>query len=209
VKQRLSWPGLPRPTAFASRFSQPLDAFIRSTSAGLVSCRIRSWGSPFRAFSSRAAWSPSPVLVPSCRSITPPNLSELRRRRERRSAAPPPFPMWKGPWNAPRLQGFAPHESPPLQADGLDRHERVALLGFPPSRVFPLGEMASVFTAPPLMRLAFRATNRPWAPLQGFSSARGWLVSRETADPPGVCCLLTTATFETDTDLESPPRAPG
>jgi hypothetical protein len=40
---------LARP-ACASRLSQPLDAFIRPASAGLVSCQIRSWGSPFRAF---------------------------------------------------------------------------------------------------------------------------------------------------------------
>jgi hypothetical protein len=164
---------------------------------------------PSELSSSRAAWSPSPVLVPSCRLKTPPNLSETQKRRERRSAAPPPFPMWKGPWSAPRLQGFPPHESPPLQAGGLGRHEHVALLGFLPSRVFPLGEMALVFTMPPLMRLAVRATSRPWAPLQGLVSARGWLVSRETADPPEVCCLPATTTFETNTVLESPPRAPG
>jgi hypothetical protein len=44
------WAGLPHPTASASRFSQPLDAFIRPELAGLISCRIRSWGSPYRAF---------------------------------------------------------------------------------------------------------------------------------------------------------------
>jgi hypothetical protein len=40
----LKWPGLPRPTACAYRFSQPPGAFIRPEPAGLVSCQIRSWG---------------------------------------------------------------------------------------------------------------------------------------------------------------------
>jgi hypothetical protein len=38
------WSGLPRPTACALRFSQPLGAFIRPVPVGLVSCRIRPWG---------------------------------------------------------------------------------------------------------------------------------------------------------------------
>lgn len=44
------WLGLPRLTACAFRFSQPRDAFIRPESVGPISCRIRSWGFPFRAF---------------------------------------------------------------------------------------------------------------------------------------------------------------
>jgi len=43
------------PTACAFRFSQPRGAFIRSEPAGLVSCRIRSWGHPPELSSSRAA----------------------------------------------------------------------------------------------------------------------------------------------------------
>jgi hypothetical protein len=58
--QRHQWPGLPHPTASAFRFSQPLDAFIRPMPAGLVSCRIRSWGSPFRAFLLSHSRKPSP-----------------------------------------------------------------------------------------------------------------------------------------------------
>jgi len=51
----MNWLGLRLPTACAFRFSQPLDAFIRSKPAGLVSCRIRSWGHPPELSSSRAA----------------------------------------------------------------------------------------------------------------------------------------------------------
>jgi hypothetical protein len=60
--QRLPRPGqrheLAEPassTACAFRFSQPLGAFIRPEPAGLVPCRIRSWGHPPELCSSRAA----------------------------------------------------------------------------------------------------------------------------------------------------------
>jgi hypothetical protein len=51
----MSWSGLHLPTACAFRFSQPPGAFIRPEPAGLVSCRIRSWGHPPELSSSRAA----------------------------------------------------------------------------------------------------------------------------------------------------------
>lgn len=47
--QRHSWRASHGPTAFVSRFSQPLDAFIRPKHPSLISCQSRSWGSPFRA----------------------------------------------------------------------------------------------------------------------------------------------------------------
>jgi hypothetical protein len=160
---------LPRPTACVSRFSQPRDALIRPMPAGLVSCQIRSWGSPFRAFLLPRSRTPSPTPLPSCRwkrLATPPG-SLLPSRAPKRRARNR-LPWWEGPRSAPRLQGFAPRESPPLPAGGLGRHERVALLGFLLSRVFPLGGMATAFTAPPLMRFCLRATNRPRAPSPGF-----------------------------------------
>jgi hypothetical protein len=58
-------PGFPRPAACAFRFSQPLDASIRPEPAGLVSCQIRSWGSPFRALLLPCSRSPSPASLPS------------------------------------------------------------------------------------------------------------------------------------------------
>jgi hypothetical protein len=43
-------------------------------------------------------------------------------RRERRNTAPrPPFPIWVVLPDAPHLQGFAPHESPPLHTGCLGR----------------------------------------------------------------------------------------
>jgi len=49
------WSGLHLPTACVFRFSQPLDALIRPEPAGLISCRIRSWGHPPELSSFRAA----------------------------------------------------------------------------------------------------------------------------------------------------------
>jgi hypothetical protein len=51
----ISWPGLLLPTACAFRFSQPPGALIRPKPAGLIPCRIRSWGHPPKLCSSRAA----------------------------------------------------------------------------------------------------------------------------------------------------------
>jgi hypothetical protein len=60
----MNWPGLHVPTACAFRFSQPLDAFIRPEPAGLIACRIRSWGHPPELSSSRAAVRRSRRLSP-------------------------------------------------------------------------------------------------------------------------------------------------
>jgi hypothetical protein len=51
----MNWLDLPHPTAYAFRCSQPLGVFIRPELAGLVSCRIHSWGRPSKRCSSRAA----------------------------------------------------------------------------------------------------------------------------------------------------------
>jgi len=53
--QRHELAGDATPTACAFRFSQPPGAFIRPEPAGLVPCRIRSWGHPPEPSSSRAA----------------------------------------------------------------------------------------------------------------------------------------------------------
>ena len=50
TEQQQTWPGLPHPVACALRFSRPLGAFVRPVPGGLVSCRIRSWGSTLQSF---------------------------------------------------------------------------------------------------------------------------------------------------------------
>jgi hypothetical protein len=48
------WTGLPHPAGCALRFSRPLGAFIHREPAGLVSCRIRSWGCTLQSLSPTA-----------------------------------------------------------------------------------------------------------------------------------------------------------
>jgi hypothetical protein len=71
----------------------------------------------------------------------------------------------------PRLQGFAPRESPPLHHGGLDRHTARGSLG-----VFPLQgphqrSNGSTFTEPPLTRLMNERTKAsPSTSPQGIDS---------------------------------------
>jgi len=73
--------------------------------------------------------------------------------REHRSAAPNLSPLkWAGRRSVPRLQGFAPHESPPPRLDGLGRTGARSSPGIHPLRGFPPHRNGAAFTAPPLMR---------------------------------------------------------
>jgi hypothetical protein len=112
--------------------------------------------------------------------------------RKGRSPAPSRrAPWWKNPKDVPRLQGLAPHESPPLHPGCLGPRTRVALLGFLPPGHSPSMDWQRPSPPPPLMRLCERATNRPSAPSTGCHFQRGWLVSLETAGPPGIPRLMT------------------
>jgi hypothetical protein len=79
------------PIACAFRFSRPLGAFIRPEPAGLVSCRIRSWGFALQSFAPPV----QPYAVSGAHALLslgcPPVLSEtLPSRRRCRSTAPYP-----------------------------------------------------------------------------------------------------------------------
>jgi hypothetical protein len=72
------------PTACALRFSRPLGAFIRHLPAGLVSCRIRSWGCALQSFAPLTK--PYAVSGAACphdvgRTRSPTRGSSSRRRR--------------------------------------------------------------------------------------------------------------------------------
>lgn len=82
------WPHYRVPPPCAFRFSQPPDALVRPEPAGLVSCRLRSWGSPFRALFLPCRRIPSPDPLPSCCWV--PGASECAREHR-------------------QLQGLAPH----------------------------------------------------------------------------------------------------
>jgi hypothetical protein len=81
-----------------------------------------------------------PVVVASAET--------LRRIRRR--------PIWTSRRGAPRLQGFAPHESPPLRLGCLGRDVARGSLGIPPLQGVPPHRMGAAFTAPPLMRFSAR-----------------------------------------------------
>ena len=82
---------------------------------------------------------------------------------------------------APRLQGLAPHESPPLVAGGLDRRERVALLGFlPPGFSPPLERHGFHRTSPHELGSIERERSREPA-LQGLDSSG---IGSSLARPP-------------------------
>jgi hypothetical protein len=137
--QRLCCSGLPHLNACASGFSQPPDAFIRPVPAGLVSCRIRSWGSPFRAFLLPRSLPPSPASVPSCRSTNPiPSPTRV---------APPRKRSWfvvrhveRFPETSSPSGVCSTRKSATARRLFYGHHERVALLGFCPPGVSPSPE---------------------------------------------------------------------
>jgi hypothetical protein len=147
---------------------------------------------PSRALLHSCSRAPSPAPLPSWRSsrlhALPKTAGESRGPRP---CARPTTSMMEGPADASRLQGFAPHESPPLHTSCLGPRARVALLGFLPPGLSPSPERCRLVPAPPLMRLRVGATSRPFTPSPGYRFQRDRLVSLETAGPPGIVCLLT------------------
>jgi len=88
-------------------------------------------------------------------------------RRERRSAAPNRRrPMWARRRAAPRLQGFAPRESPPPRPGCLDRSVARSSHGVSPLQGVPPHRTGAAFTAPPLMRFPL-GRERPCGPSSG------------------------------------------
>jgi hypothetical protein len=166
------WPGLPRPTACASRFSQPPDAFFRPAPAGPVSCRIRSWGFALQSFAPLAqpyavsdACYPLDVRILDAGPPTPPR-SFCRGEPRQRSTDEDP--------------GGTPRASPPSGScsvrESATRHRRFRPVrargspGLSPSRVLPLAG-----TARPSPRLpSWASHHRTYAAggvtLQGFDS---------------------------------------
>jgi hypothetical protein len=79
-----------------------------------------------------------------------------------------------------------------LESGGLGRPEARSSPGILPLQGAPPHPNGLAFTGPPLTRLippSAEATDG--TPSQGVTCGRGWLVSRETADPPGVLRLVT------------------
>jgi hypothetical protein len=210
------WPGLPHRTACTYRFSQPPGAFIRPVPGGLVSCHIRSWGCTLQSFAPPAqqdAVSSAFALLSFGRTQTPHHAHRkrpkpttmrsptLHRRpkstntgRNRRQLTSRPPATSRVPIQArerPRLQGFAPHESPPLTAGGLDRRRARSSPGLHTLQGSLPRWNRTAFTALPLMGfLRSGASDRTTGP-PGSRFLRDRLASLEAAGPPGLCRLVT------------------
>jgi hypothetical protein len=151
---------------------------------------------PFRALLLPCSRAPSPAPVPSCRQSEPkPCLTRTANGRNRPPCAPllgsddrgrrtpaetgdswpkPPASkqLPKPARERPRLQGFAPHESPPLAAGGLDRRRARSSPGLHTLQGSLPRWNGAAFTASPLMgflRATASAAERP--ALQGLASS--------------------------------------
>jgi hypothetical protein len=152
--------------ACAFRFSQPLGAFIRPMLAGPVSCQIRSWGSPFRALllSHRLSTVSGTRFPLAVRDAPESSRTPALSRAEARHQTSAIFGKTHG----------TPSTSGPYSVrESATSRQRVRLtrargsLGLPPLQGTPPRWNGPAFTAPPLMRLGLRATNRPLAPSSG------------------------------------------
>jgi len=124
--------------------------------------------------------------------------------------APAPLVALNRSEDRPRLQGLAPHESPTPDGRGLTP---------PPARSSPglsalQGSLprcrGPAFAEPPLLGFSPRGANDPRRGPPRFRQQRDRLVSRETADPPGLPCLLTFHERSGRSPArKSPPPAPG
>jgi hypothetical protein len=169
--------------------------------------------SPSRALLLRCSRTLSPTPLPSCRCdalASTPSPTDLPISRR-------PVGSVCSCSSAPRLQGFAPHQSLPLRTGGLDRSERMALLGFSVlqgslplrhDRAFARSPLTSSLasTSDRHNRNCTASISTP-AP-QGFRSRRDWLGlscdTAETASPSSPADPLELpAPFDHPSELET------
>jgi hypothetical protein len=173
--QRPGWPGLPHPTACASRFSQPPGAFIRPEPGGLVSCHIRSWGCTLQSIAPPA----QPYAVSGADTL----LTFQRTRR-------PNHPLRKRPPKRPRTKrayGTAPGAPPPsgscstresaTRGRRLDRRRARSSPGLSALQGSLPHWNGATFAAPPHMGFARPDANGRLGCPPGSPVQRDWLVS--------------------------------
>jgi hypothetical protein len=166
--QRHEWPGLPRPTACASRFSQPPGAFIRPEPAGPISYRIRSWGFALQSF--------VPLVQPYAVSDAPTLLTLLEGLMESlQPARPNPKIRTKPTTEKPRpttspTGSCSARESATYQRWFRPKAARGSP-GLSPSRVFPLTGMARLSPRLPSWAWLDRSHATGRAALQGLASS--------------------------------------
>jgi hypothetical protein len=160
-------------------FVPPVQPYAVSGAAPLLS--LDEPGFPLHARSHRAETrrphAPSNVLTG--RSLLRPTRPRDTRPKPAATGASPLQPaeadctarLPERPRERPRLQGFAPHESPLLTAGGLDRRRARGSLGLEALQGVLPRWIATAFTAAPLMGFPARmqATERP--ALQGLASS--------------------------------------
>jgi len=174
-------PGLPRPVRSPFRVSHPPRGFLLSLPPGLLSCRSRSWGSPFRVLLLRSDPLPFQTTLPSCRFY----LAGLVLRQSPRSAPRklPPSACARYPASGSCAPPEAVHPS-----SGVTLHHGCrSPLGFPlPSRVFSPSATCpasrSLLSCPSspfpslLMRTSGPRVHEPG--LQSLRLQRDWLAFR-------------------------------
>jgi len=102
-----------------------------------------------------------------------------------RTLFPAPFPSWR----LRRLQGFAPRESPPPSPVVYAETRARSSPGSFPLQGFSLC-VGPAFTGPPLLWFSGSDASGQTSSTSGSPTPRAWLVSLETANPPGVSGLL-------------------
>jgi hypothetical protein len=186
TEQRLlNWPGLPHPTACASRFSQPLDALVRPVPAGLVSCQIRSWGCALQSLappSQPYAVSGAVALLPFRRSRRSAPLHHARGRNRTHRGA-----YGTDPESAPAFRALLHSGVRHHTAGGLDRRRARSSPGLYALQGSLPRWLGTAFTAPPLMGLAHRAQATGRAALQGLTTSE---IGSSLSRPPTLLGLL-------------------
>jgi hypothetical protein len=157
-----------------------LVALFRATSAhGVV---------PSRALLLSRSRSPSPAPLPSCRFDEPADRATARRLWPKPAA---PLGIRHGPGSALAFRALLHARVRHRPAAFYTAARRVALLGFAPSRVLPLAGSARPSPRLPSRAWLVQARTTGRAHPSGSHFQRDWLVSLETADPPGLRCLST------------------
>ena len=157
-----------------------LVALFRATSAhGVV---------PSRALLLSRSRTPSPAPLPSCRLDGPADRATAQRLWPKPAA---PLGIRHGPGSALAFRVLLHARVRHRPAAFYTAPRRVALLGFLPSRVLPLTGMARPSPGLPSRVSLVQARTTGRAHPSGSHFQRDWLVSLETADPPGLIRLVT------------------
>jgi hypothetical protein len=159
--------------------------------AGLVSCRIRSWGSALQSLAP-VAW---PYAVSGAAPLLTLETIERHPVSPEASEDPPAKPLSRADRDEPEsfvaFRGLLPATIRHSHASGLDRCAARSSPGLRALQGSPPHCGGAAFTEPPLMGFSPQGANDLRCDPPGSRPQRGWLVSLETAGPPGLHRLVT------------------